>query len=298
MTKYQIKSNLSEKQIEADVAGYFGYCSKSAPFRLLDTDELKTGADKEYNSRKYGCLIYIQFKKSEGLRAVSEIQLSNRKNRCKLEDIREFRCRNGLDDNPTLYFKLRNKAKTASDFQHNILKNHHTPPNSYAIYVAPLILDKNEYYNTLFDSCHLRDLLDPFTFDQRIINNYGIPLIQHIPFLKNHVSITPHKIVTNSNHYYAYSQTGTDISWHSPSILEYEPRRLSDFIYKLFSDKRNEEMSSIVNIAMNIINILEGTKSEFNFKIYKENPILLIKKYGEWLKTNYSIKQFMIIKNE
>ena len=57
-------------------------------------------------------------------------------------------------------------------------------------------------------------------------------------------------------------------------------------------------MSSIVNIAMNIINILEGTKSEFNFKIYKENPILLIKKYGEWLKTNYSIKQFMIIKNE
>ena len=41
MTKYQIKSNLSEKQIEADVAGYFGYCSKSAPFRLLDTDELK-----------------------------------------------------------------------------------------------------------------------------------------------------------------------------------------------------------------------------------------------------------------
>ena len=115
MTKYQIKSNLSEKQIEADVAGYFGYCSKSAPFRLLDTDELKTGADKEdITLENNGGLIYIQFKKSEGLRAVSEIQLSNRKNRCKLEDIREFRCRNGLDDNPTLYFKLRNKAKTAS----------------------------------------------------------------------------------------------------------------------------------------------------------------------------------------
>lgn len=138
--------------------------------------------------------------------------------------------------------------------------------------------------------------IDPFNW--RIIDNYGIQVIQHIPFLKNHISIIPHEIVTNSNHYYAYSQTGTDISWHSPSILEYEPRRLSDFIYKLFSDKQNEEMSSIANIAMNIISMLEGTKSEFNFKNYKENPILLIKKYGEWLKTNYSIKQFMIIKNE
>lgn len=297
MTKYQIKSNLSEKQIEADVASYFGWCSESTPFRLLDTDELKTGADKEYKSI-CGGLIYIQFKKSEGLRAVSEIQLSNRTNRSKLEDIREFRYDNGLDDNPTLYFKLRDKAKTASDFQHNILKNHHAPPNAYAIYVAPLILDKNEYYNALFNSCHLYDryLLDPFNW--RMIDNYGIQVMEYIPFLKNHVSIIPHKIVTNSNHYYAYSQTGTDISWHSPSILEYEPRRLSDFIYKLFSDKQNEEMLSIANIAMNIIDMLEGTKSEFNFKNYKENPILLIKKYGEWLKTNYSIKQFMIIKNE
>ena len=93
-----------------------------------------------------------------------------------MEDIREFRCRNGLDDNPTLYFKLRNKAKTASDFQHNILKNHHTPPNSYAIYVAPLILDKNEFSNTLFVSCHWRDILAPYTFYQRIFNNYGIQL--------------------------------------------------------------------------------------------------------------------------
>ena len=297
MTKYQIKSNLSEKQIEADVASYFGWCSKDMPFRLLDTDELKTGADKEYKSI-WGGLIYIQFKKSEGLKSVSEIQLFNRKDRSKLQDIREFRYQHGLDDNPTLYFKLRDKAKTASDFQHNILKKHHKPPYSYAIYVAPLILNKDEYYNALFNSCHLYDRyrLDPFNW--RMIDNYGIQVIQHIPFLKNHVSIIPHEIVTNSNHYYAYSQTGTDISWHSPSILEYEPRRLSDFIYKLFSDKQNEEMSSIANIAMNIIDMLEGAKSEFNFENYKENPILLIKKYGEWLKTNYSIKQFMIIKNE
>ena len=183
MTKYQIKSNLSEKQIEADVASYFGWCSKDMPFRLLDTDELKTGADKEYKSI-WGGLIYIQFKKSEGLKSVSEIQLSNRKDRSKLQDIREFRYQHGLDDNPTLYFKLRDKAKTASDFQHNILKKHHKPPYSYAIYVAPLILNKDEYYNALFNSCHLYDRyrLDPFNW--RMIDNYGIQVIQHIPFLK------------------------------------------------------------------------------------------------------------------
>lgn len=296
MTKYQIKSNLSEKQIEADVASYFGWCSKSMPFRLLDTDELKTGADKEYKSI-CGGLIYIQFKKSEGLRAVSEIPLSNRTNRSKLQNIREFRYKNQLNDDPTLYFKLRDKAKTASDFQHNILKKHHKPPYSYAIYVAPLILDKDEYYKSLFDSCHLynRYLLDPFFW--RIKDTYDSKVIEHIPFFKNHISIIPHEIVTSSNHYYAYSQTGTDISWHSPSILEYEPRRLSDFIYKLFNKKNNEEISSIKNIAQNVINILKETKSEFPFKEYEEKPILLIKNYGEWLKTNYGIKQFMIIKN-
>ncbi|WP_016687055.1 hypothetical protein [Neisseria sicca] len=303
MSKYEIKSNLSEKQIEADVAAYFGWCSQGMPFRLLDTDELETGADKEYHP-KYGGVIYMQFKKSGGLEPISKVPLSGRKNMSKKEEIRKFRDENKLDDDPTLYFKLRDKAKTAIDFQHNILKKHHSPPNSYAIYVAPLILDKGVYYQSLFDSCYEygRYLLDPFYWQ-----------LKCIPFLRNHVSIVPHVDVFDSNHYYAYSQAGTDISWHSPSILEHEPRRLSDFIYNLFEDKKREEGYIIQQIVNNIIEIAKNYQVElpfrdfpfrdfplrdFPFNEYEGEPILLIKKYGEWLKFNYNIKQFLIVRNQ
>lgn len=305
MSKYEIKSNLSEKQIEADVAGYFGWCSQGMPFRLLDTDELETGADKEYHP-KYGGVIYIQFKKSDGLEPISKVPLSGRKNMSKKEKIRKFRDKNKLDDDPTLYFRLRNKAKTAIDFQHNILKKHHCPPNSYAIYVAPLVLNKTAYYQSLFNSCSDRYLSDPFYW--RLNDKYSFQSIRHIPFLKNHVSIVPHEKVDDSNHYYAYSQAGTDISWHSPSILEHEPRRLSDFIYNVFEDKKREEVYTIQKIANNIIETIkkyqfespfrEFPRREFPFSEYEEEPILLIKKYGKWLKFNYNIKQFLIVRNQ
>lgn len=300
MTKYQIKSTLSEKQIEADVASYFGWCSDSAPFRLLDTDELKTGADKEYKP-VYGGIIYMQFKKSDGLKPVAEVPLSGRKNRSKLEDIREFRYENNLDDDPTLYFRLRDKAKTASNFQHNILKFHHNPPNSYAIYVAPLVLERNDYYFSLFDSCN-RYLLDPFfwSLEDCYRDGCNYKLVRCIPFLKNHVSIVPHEFITNSNHYYAYSQTAADISWHSPSILEYGPTRLSDFIFNIFRDKLSEEFYSMESIAQYIININSSRDiiSDFLFEEYIEEPIMLVKKYGEWLKINFNIRQFLIVRND
>jgi hypothetical protein len=147
MTKYQIKSNLSEKQLEADVASYFGWISESAPFRLLDIDERVTGADKKYFDS--GFAFFMQFKVSSGLEPASKILLSNRRNRSKLEDVREFRRKNELDDDPTLYFELRKKAKTASEYQHNILMGYANKPFSQAFYVAPLHLDKTDYFNSL-----------------------------------------------------------------------------------------------------------------------------------------------------
>lgn len=293
MTKYQIKSNLSEKQIEAVVAAYFGWCSENTPFILLDTNELRTGADKEYEP-VYGGLIYMQFKKSDGLKPVTEVPLSYRKNMSKLEDIRDFRSKNNLNDDPTLYFRLRDKAKTAFDFQHNTLKRHHNPPDSYAIYVAPLELDMNKYYSSLFDSCN-RYLFDPFYW--RIRDYYNHEMIKHIPFLKNHVSIVPHIRVTDSNHYYAYSRAATDISWHSPSILEYEPRRLSDFIYNIFKNELNNVFYPIERIATHIINSSRDIRPEFPFKEYTEKPIMMVKKYGEFLKINFNINQFLIVRN-
>ena len=70
---YQIKSNLSEKQIEADIASYFGWISRNSPFRLLDIDEQLTGSDKKfYNS---GFSFFMQFKVSNGLEPISKVPL-------------------------------------------------------------------------------------------------------------------------------------------------------------------------------------------------------------------------------
>ncbi|MFS8054246.1 hypothetical protein QD357_15545 [Rhizobium sp. BR 317] len=49
---YLLKSQLSEKQIEADVSFYLGWCSNEMPFRLLDIDEQETGADKLFDGHR------------------------------------------------------------------------------------------------------------------------------------------------------------------------------------------------------------------------------------------------------
>src|ERR1043166_7563288 len=123
---YYIRSNLSEKQVEADVAAYLGWCTPvgdEPPFRLLDVDETITGADKLFN---IGTAIYMQFKKSDGLHPTTTV--STRKNKSQLEEIREFRHQQQLEDNPSLFFQLRAKATTANDFQHNVLLAYERPP--------------------------------------------------------------------------------------------------------------------------------------------------------------------------
>jgi len=140
--KYLIKSQLSEKQIETDVAHYFGWISQGAPFRLLDANEQLTGADKKFVDGSRGFAFFLQFKVSHSLYSVNIVPPSNRKNRSQLEEIREFRKNHGFGDNPTLYFELRKKAKKAHDFQHNILMKFAKQPSSEALYVAPLHLDK------------------------------------------------------------------------------------------------------------------------------------------------------------
>lgn len=138
MSKYKIKANLSEKQIESDVSSFFGWISKGSPYRLLDIDEQLTGADKKFYDS--GFAFFMQFKVSKGLEPASKITPSTRRNRSPLESVGEFRQRHGLEDDPTLYFGLRAMAKNATDFQHNILMEYANQPCSQAFYV-PMLTD-------------------------------------------------------------------------------------------------------------------------------------------------------------
>jgi len=298
--KYHIKGDLSEKQIEADVASFFGWCTPAeleSPFRLLDIDEQVTGADKLFDC---GSLIYIQFKKSTGLRSVSSVAPSTRKGRSPLEEVRIFRARERLEDDPSLYFQLHARAKTASDLQHNILLQYERPPKSRGIYVAPLLLDKDAYHRALFTSSD-RFRLDPFYYRLRH-NLHTKRWIQHlgaVPFLREHVSIPPHESVTDHNHYFAYSTTGTDISWHSPALVEGGPIRLSDFMVTTFRraiDDR-ESMSTLEQLSIQTLQV--ATKLGFSTRDIagNESPLSLLGSHARWLKEVHNIRQFVLLGN-
>ncbi|NJK94172.1 MAG: hypothetical protein HC905_03875 [Bacteroidales bacterium] len=257
-----MKSELSEKQIEADIATYFGWISpigSSSPFLLSDVDEQVYGADKKFDMV---IPIYMQFKVSHGL--------TNFKNftspfsiELPLQRIRAFRHRKNLFDSPSLYFKLHAKSKTALDYQHNILMKFANTSHSYAFYVAPLTLYKNIYENLLFNSAH-RYLHYPFLKnDVNIIHEenwtsyFGL-----IPFLRGHISIVPHEHICTHHHYYSFSPNGTDIAWHSGKIISNHANRLSDMLKIIFSSSFSnpEKWISITDYISKIKNI-----KEFNF---------------------------------
>jgi hypothetical protein len=298
--KYYIKGNLSEKQIEADVAAYMGWCTppdEGNPFRLLDLNEQLTGADKLLDR---GIAIYIQFKKSSGLKSVSLVKSSKRSRRSPLEDIREFRASHELDSDPTLFFQLRAKAKTALDLQHNILFGYERPPWSRAIYVAPLLLDKDAYHHALFESIN-RFMLYPFyyRFREAIKQRHWVSLFGAIPFLRQHISIAPHERVADHNHFYAYSEAGVDISWHSPDVISRDPSRLSDFTVKLFRDalENPDSMLSLEVLAKQTAEI--GAAHGFPEAAFTGNeaPLQFLQRHSRWLRETHGIRQLVLLGN-
>jgi len=289
--KYQIKSNLSEKQIEADVASFFGWISKYAPFRLLDIDERITGADKKFFDS--GFAFFMQFKVSNGLESVDKVSLSNRSNRSKLEDIREYRAGKGLDDEPTLYFGLRKMAKKANDYQHNLLMNYVNTHCSQSFYVAPLHLDKTVYFNSLFGSVN-RFRRHPFLYcNRKVFHGSWVSYIGQIPFLKEHISIVPHERVSTHKHYYSYSTTGFDIAWHSPELLSNKPSRLGDVLPEYINKCIDEE--TFVDFE-EIEKMMKENQIDSGFG--DAHPIERVQKRGRYIYKKYGIRLILLLANK
>ncbi|MCB0707350.1 MAG: hypothetical protein KDC34_18665 [Saprospiraceae bacterium] len=291
---FKINSDLSENQIEADVASYLGSCSPfwKKRFRIISVDEQLTGADKIFN--KFVPL-YLQFKKSLGLKSLNKkLQKSNL--RTPLQKIREFRFTNSLSGSPILYFKLRDKAKTAKDFQHNILLSKHKPPSQFAFYVAPLTLSNLEYENK-FQAEWWRSFIyaDPFVYgDINISDGANSYFFHGIPFLRTHVSIPPHQKVTNSDHYYSYSKNGGDIVWHSGEKLS-EDFRFSSQINNIYNSiiLNPEETGLSQEVFSNEIDEFY-TINEIDSNIRNLSFNEKVREYSSYLLKNFEIKLFMM----
>ncbi|PZU13935.1 MULTISPECIES: hypothetical protein [Sphingobacterium] len=293
---YRVDSELSEDQIEADVSSYLGYITPfwSKRFKLISVDEQATGADKLFNRF---IPLYLQFKVSEGLKPLNSgfnLKSPSRP----LQKIRSFRRTNNINNDPILYFRLRDKAKNAFDFQHNILKSLNQPPRQFGFYVAPLTLKIEEYDKSL-EASMLEKIfgVHPFLYREEIINTdsfrhrFGM-----IPFLRGHVSIPPHETVSTSEHYYSFSKAGTNIAWHSGEKL-YGDFRLSSQIESIF--KLIYYSSDFSFNRETYINFIEDFFKKFNLQSTNlrsfDNPIL---EFAHNLKTEYNIKLLLISFNK
>lgn len=294
--KYLIRGSLSEPQIESDLAAYFNWCTPidlNSPFRLIAVNEQLTGADKRFDS---GCAIYMQFKKSTGLHPSWAMPISRSKTRSRMEDIREFRALNGLEENPSLFFQLRKKAEKAFHLQHNVLLAHEVKGRSRAFYVAPLELDKSKYYKVLL-SDEFRFSGEPIWFRRNLAirERTLVRYLNFSPYLREHVAITPHERVQDHEHFYSYSQTGTDICWHSPQIVGAGPSRLSDVMSSIVNGVITGRGESITGVAQ----LLDATL-EISERIGLEVPRAKtswerMAAYGQELAANYNIRQFLLI---
>lgn len=294
--KYVIPGNLSEAQIEADVAEYFSWCTplnQNGPLRLIDIDEQLTGADKRYDA---ACTIYMQFKKSTGLHSSKEVSISKSGSRSRMEDIREFRALNNLEENPSLFFQLRKKAEKAYHLQHNVLLSHEIKGHSRAFYVAPLEIDKNIYYNTLFNNA-IRFTGDPirFRYYTAIRERTLVRYLNFSPFLREHVAITPHEHVQDHQHFYSYSKTGTDICWHSPLLIGSGPSRLSDVFSSIVDEAIVTAGESLASISR-LSEITLDVSRQLGFDIQRGNNALeMLREHGRMLLSTYGIRQFVLL---
>ncbi|MBE4948263.1 hypothetical protein [Chryseobacterium culicis] len=292
--KYKLKSELTEKQIESDIATYLGWCTPPSkqPFRLIDVNEQITGADKRFDNV---FPIYLQFKVSEGLRPLTGPILNPYFKRFPLNKIRTFRQSNFLNDNPSLYFKLRDLAKTATELQHNILLKFANTGFSQAMYVAPLTLSKREYEEKLFNR-HNRFMGYPFFDEDYEIYDYRwVSHIFQVPFLREHISIIPHERVLDSNHYYSFTNTGTEVAFHSPLLLDNKDARFSTTLSTLFDEmilNLKQERYYFESVIKATDKILETDYiSDYN----RENGLEILQQIGKEIYFRYDIRQFLLV---
>ncbi len=297
MTTYEISSDLSEKQIEADVAEYLGFISPSWAdrFKLLDVDERLTGADKKLNWRGIAC--YFQFKKATGLKSGRPDKI--RKNESALQSIRRFRHDTKLTSSPhSLCFGLRAPQRDNAILQHNALLSYNKPPLSHAIYVCPLSLRRSEYDRLLEPPQHE---VDPFIYWRHnwvLHGQWVVHSVHSSPFLRAHVSIAPTELVKTHEHYYSFSTAGDQIVFHSPVVLPDAAVRLSDFLSRRYRHLLLSSGDTRPPPLRELVAGLAKSAAEAGYDGVTDSeadPVEWLVKHGVWLQGHHDIRQIVLL---
>lgn len=292
-----LRTQISERTVETSIARYFGWVTpeeNAAPFNLVPADEALTGADHQFQS---GILLYLQYKKANGLTPGH----TNLTGGGPATLIRRFRQIRGLSDTPhSLYFPLRKKAKTAIDFQHNILLQHDSWPNSRAMYVAPLHLTKQAYDRAFFGGP--RNLPHPFDFWHwqfalRDSRRKASHIFAAVPFLREHISIVPHRKVKSADHYYSFGIGGGDVAFHSDG--EKVPALSANLLSESLASAADQVLKHGGLSAEQISSFVAELADRQGLEIEADRDNLkLVAIYGKWLKDNFGIHQYIFTVSE
>jgi hypothetical protein len=298
MTSYEIDSDLSERQIEADVASYLGHVSRFfGEFRLLDVDEQEPmWADKSLTWE--GVAYFFQFKKPVGLKPATG-PIAAEKDERQRQGIRRFRSENDLDQVPySVCFELRRSPSNAP-LQHNVLFNYERPPTSRAVYVCPLVLDDAMYRLLLQQD--IGSLSAPFVEWRSQYGRDALSLARAAelsPFLRGHASIVPHDHVETWEHHYSFSRQATDIAFHDTQVLEGSARRLSDFVAEEIRRRagNKEPLSSPLTLARCLSECAEETIRDDLGEPARDNAIDWLVQHGRLLSDRFAIRQMILLR--
>lgn len=268
-----------------------------APFALVPLskkDEVIYGADARIDALSP---IYIQFKRSFGYPDFSSSHVI--KDRVKLDATTSPR---------TLFFELRDKKPKHKDYQHNVLFDLKAKLDASgkgnAFYTAPLFTNRTAYLLAV----HMSSILswrpwhwfmdEPFfERNQNILTSTGSVRFQNIPILREHIVIPPHVKVKTSKHKYSYLENGHEICFHDPTRLE-SAQTLGQTIYDILKFREGQPTTEMTKLeeSISLLDSLQNELFEQKTKIDNQSVINMWVEFGERLRADYDIFQFMLIK--
>ncbi len=220
----------------------------------------------------------------------------------------------GLTKAPlALYFPLRQKRETHRDFQHNVLLRLRARLLGRglgdAAYVCPLFLDRSAYRLNL----HWSGLArwgrfwrnDPWEIEELLLTDGGRRIrFDRMPVFAEHISVPPHKAVTSASHRYSFTESGTDLCFHSPEALPGGSMDLATFLDKVSAgfldggEKLSPDGSD--QLLNELIADVNGDQKEAAqaFRPEGEDPIGRWFDWGDHLRNEYEIEQFAVVRWE
>lgn len=218
----------------------------------------------------------------------------------------------GLTTTPrVLYFPLRQKQKQHRDFQHNILfrlrKRLLNRGLGDAAYVCPLFLDRSTYRLNLHWSGLVRwaHFWRHYPCDiEEVMLAHGEDRIRfdRIPVFAEHISVPPHTTVTTSSHKYSFTESGTELCFHSPEALPDGSMDLAAFLGKvslgfhkggeILSPDESDQM--LTELMADVAGVQKSVAPTFLPE--GEDPIGRWFSWGDHLRSEYDIEQFALVR--